>query len=238
MNTYYIHNGIETSGPYTIEELAQKNIKATTPIWCPGMPDSKIATEINSLKPLLLPNPPALSQVVMNSRTGIKLKPKKNNYLGLTKRMIYFFVFLFMLVIVTICFNLYHENRLKSIELVNYETEKQNIIFKQKQIDLEEKKIQIAIANQINKARAANERKKEIIKKLKSNKELTTTATNYLENAKNKLEKAEKFHVFRSQNQREEEINKAKIHCENWKRKITEIEYDNNLLKLEYEKLP
>ena len=238
MNTYYIHNGIETSGPYTIEELAQKNIKATTPIWCPGMPDWKIASEINSLKPLLLPNPPALSQVVMNSRTGIKLKPKKNNYLGLTKRMIYFFVFLFMLVIVTICFNLYHENRLKSIELVNYETEKQNIIFKQKQIDLEEKKIQIAIANQINKARAANERKKEIIKKLKSNKELTTTATNYLENAKNKLEKAEKFHVFRSQNQREEEINKAKIDCENWKRKITEIEYDNNLLKLEYEKLP
>ena len=51
MSTYYIHNGIETSGPYTIEELAQKNIKATTPIWCPGMPDWKIASEINSLKP-------------------------------------------------------------------------------------------------------------------------------------------------------------------------------------------
>lgn len=238
MNTYYLHNGIESSGPYTIEELAQKNISNTTPVWCPGMPDWKTAAEIDSLKPLLIPTPPPLSQVVTHERAGVKSKPKTNNYLGLSKRMFYFLAFLFFLVIITICLNLYQENRMKTMELINYETEKHNVIFKQKQVAIEERKIQMAIADQINEAKAAKERKKEIIEKLKSNKELTTTATNYYQNAKDKLEKAEKFHIFRSQDEREKEIYNAQLDCENWKSEITKIENENNQLKLEYEKLP
>lgn len=236
MNTYYLHNGIESSGPFTIDELKHKNISASTPVWCPGMSDWKTAAEINSLKSLLMP--PPLNKIVTHTRTGIKSKPQKNQYWGLNKRMFYFLFFLFFLVIITVCLNLYQENRVKTMEQLNFETERQNIIFKQKQREIEERKIQMAIAEQINEEKVAKERKKDIIEKLNSNKELTTTATTYYENAKDKLEKAENFHIFRSQEQREKEIYNAQLDCENWKREIAKIENENNLLKLEYEKLP
>jgi hypothetical protein len=238
MNTYYLHNGIESSGPYTIEELAEKNITATTPVWCPGMTDWNAAAEIDTLKPLLHPTPPPLNKIVTHKRTGVQTKPVKTNFLGLSKRMFYFLFFLFFLVIITICLNLYHENRIKTMELINYETEKRNIIFKQKRTEIEERKIQMAIIEQINEERAAKERKEEIIAKLKSNKELTLEATSNYEIAKDKLEKAKNFHLFRAQDQRETEIYNAQLDCENWKREITKIENENNQLKLEYEKLP
>ncbi len=238
MNTYYLHNGIESSGPYTLDELVQKNICTTTPVWCPGMEDWKTAAEINTLKHLLPPTPPPLSKTVHNFRTGVKSKPQKNYYLGLSRKMFYFLIFLFLLVIITIGLNSYHENRLKEIELVNYETEKQNVIFKQKQIAIEEKKIQMAILKQINEDRAAKQRKIEIIEKLNANKELRATAKTYLNNAIDKLQKAENFHIFRTTEEREKEIFEAEMDYENWKNEIRKIESENDQLKLEYEKLP
>lgn len=54
---YYIHNGIEQQGPFTIEELKLKNVDLSTPIWFEGLNDWSTVGEIDDLKLILLNQP-------------------------------------------------------------------------------------------------------------------------------------------------------------------------------------
>jgi hypothetical protein len=52
-NKFYIHNGTEQQGPFTIEELKLQNIDLSTPIWFEGLNDWSTVGEIEELKNML-----------------------------------------------------------------------------------------------------------------------------------------------------------------------------------------
>ena len=58
MKVYYIHQGTEQSGPFSIEELRQKNISKDTPVWYDDLPEWKKAGELPELNSLFISVPP------------------------------------------------------------------------------------------------------------------------------------------------------------------------------------
>lgn len=58
MKKYFIHDGDEQVGPFTIAELKEKNISPKTHIWFEGMEDWKEASEIDELKDIFKSTPP------------------------------------------------------------------------------------------------------------------------------------------------------------------------------------
>jgi len=58
MKKYYLHEGAETTGPFSIEELKDKSIKRATPVWTEGMDEWVSAGTVDELKSLFA-TPPA-----------------------------------------------------------------------------------------------------------------------------------------------------------------------------------
>jgi hypothetical protein len=83
MSKYFTHNGIKEEGPFTLEELSLKGIRADTPIWYDGLTNWTVASLIPELKPLLEPKktPPPLKPRTENTpkpppRASSKPSPK------------------------------------------------------------------------------------------------------------------------------------------------------------------
>lgn len=61
MKKYYLHNGTEEQGPFSVEELGEKNLKKSTEIWYKGLPDWTTVGEVEELKDLFkLTTPPPI----------------------------------------------------------------------------------------------------------------------------------------------------------------------------------
>lgn len=79
---YFIHNGKEQLGPFTLSELKSKNIKGNTLIWNNTLEDWVQAKELKELSDILENNfiqPPPIKQVKVNnnkqkSKVGIVLQ--------------------------------------------------------------------------------------------------------------------------------------------------------------------
>lgn len=54
MQKYYYNDGANRQGPFTAEELVQKNITPETPVWYEGLENSTTAGEIEEIKTLLV----------------------------------------------------------------------------------------------------------------------------------------------------------------------------------------
>ncbi|HEV7781922.1 MAG TPA: DUF4339 domain-containing protein [Chitinophagaceae bacterium] len=61
MKKYYLQEGTERQGPFDLEELKAKNISSTTLIWYEGMTEPTLAGQLDELKTLLTPIPPAVA---------------------------------------------------------------------------------------------------------------------------------------------------------------------------------
>lgn len=57
MSKYYLHDG-QQRGPFTLEELAAKNLRPETPVWTEGMADWKPAGTVEELASLFAGAPP------------------------------------------------------------------------------------------------------------------------------------------------------------------------------------
>ena len=77
MKKYYLHNGQESIGPFTKEQLKEQKITKETPVWSDEMTDWKKAGEVDELKSILSNNPPPLKKIQKNEYQ----KPKKSNFL-------------------------------------------------------------------------------------------------------------------------------------------------------------
>ena len=78
MKVYYIHQGSEQSGPFTIEELKQKNISKDTPVWYEDLPEWKKAGELPELNSLFISVPPPFIEkepASATQATGKKIPP-------------------------------------------------------------------------------------------------------------------------------------------------------------------
>ena len=77
MKKYYLHNGSEKIGPFDKEELKQRGVVKTTPIWVEGRERWTCAENYEDLHDLFFIIPPAQ---LLYSEENAKLK-KKNKYL-------------------------------------------------------------------------------------------------------------------------------------------------------------
>ncbi|WP_366183639.1 GYF domain-containing protein [Flavobacterium ovatum] len=245
MNSYFLHNGVESSGPFTIEELKTKNIKATTPVWCQGMSDWTTASEVEELKSLLTVNPPPIKNFVpvvnpVSAPTPTPKvetpKTKKNKSIfGLNKSVFTFILFFGVLIIASFFLSMYQDNRREASELKNKQTEKNNVQYRLQQKEIEEQKIQMAIQEKIDADRLLKEKKETVNNQLSNNQELLLTATSNFENSKKRLAEASNFQFFRSAAEREEEVNFAQKDVSYWKKEVEKIKDESYQLKLQLE---
>lgn len=77
MKKYYLHNGSEKIGPFDKEELKQRGVVKTTPIWVEGRERWTCAENYEDLQDLFLIIPPT-QLLYFEENTRLK---KKNKYL-------------------------------------------------------------------------------------------------------------------------------------------------------------
>ena len=82
MSKYYLHDGSENSGPFTIEELKQNKITRNTPIWYEGIDDWKEAGSIDELKSLFPVIPPPIKKATSEKeKQSAPIVKKKSLYI-------------------------------------------------------------------------------------------------------------------------------------------------------------
>lgn len=64
MKKYYLQNGTENIGPFTIEELKAKGITKNTSVWCEGMSDWTEASNVTELTGILNITPPPIKNTL------------------------------------------------------------------------------------------------------------------------------------------------------------------------------
>jgi GYF domain 2 len=70
MESYYLHDGTQRTGPFTVEELKSKNISENQAVWAEGMKDWTEASRILSLQPILVKTPPEFRPVSQTEKIG------------------------------------------------------------------------------------------------------------------------------------------------------------------------
>lgn len=100
MKKYYLHNGQESIGPFTKEQLKEQKITKDTSVWLEDMNDWKKAGEIDELKIILLTIPPP----IYNSQKNEFVKPQKRSFLK------YFLIGIFLIAFVAIGSTIISEN--------------------------------------------------------------------------------------------------------------------------------
>lgn len=85
MKKYYIYDGQEQKGPFSLEELKTKSISHNTLIWYEGIENWVEASQVEELKPLITnlnttpPAPPPISKTVTPHTYTQKHSPNKKN---------------------------------------------------------------------------------------------------------------------------------------------------------------
>ena len=111
MKTYYIHNGTENSGPFTLEELRAKKITKTTLVWFEGMDEWNYAGDIDELKSILAVIPPPLKKIPPLPKVEEEEEEASQTILGLEKSTFFLTFGILILIIGTLIFNNYQDNR-------------------------------------------------------------------------------------------------------------------------------
>ncbi|RVT73342.1 DUF4339 domain-containing protein [Flavobacterium sufflavum] len=247
MKKYYLHNGIESSGPFDLAELQMKQIKATTPVWFSGMPDWKTAGEIEELKPVLQIAPPPFNPIpsipkkiemeLEEEEIEEEIEEKKPKILGLKKSTFYLISFLLVLLIGTFFLNFLEENRSAQLEEQNAKTERENRQYQLQQKEIEEQKKQIEEQERLEAERIAKERKETINKRLSEIQIKQIENQTFLEEAKNELTRASQFQFFRTADEKDKEINAIQADISRLKKDIESLENERNQLSLELERM-
>ena len=215
MNLYYLYENDLTIGPFTKEELKAKKITVFTPIWCEGFEKWKTAGEIEELKPILaeLPKPNEL-----NTSAEKKFTSKhKETLFGYNKKGFITLAIALFLILFTLILMNYQSNKIITIEKTNKKVQKENFLKKieeQKQKLEEQNKIlsekEQAEKEKFNKSRRQDDEKtyNDIISAL-------SNCYKGLEDAKNDLEKAKGYRIFRSAKKKAQQIADAEYENKN-----------------------
>ncbi len=233
MKTYYIHNGKENSGPFDLEELKEKKITKTTLVWFEGMDQWSHAGDIDELKSFFVVIPPPLKNIPQLPKENKEVSRK--TILGLEKNYFFIALVIFILVIVTLTFNNYQENRSLDFEQKNRQTEFHNLQMEQKQNEIDEQKMQAIIQEKIESEKIARERKETINNRLLEIKNTINGTNSELENDKKKLVDARDFKFLRTANEKNEQISQLQNAITLKQNEIRKLENEANRLYLELE---
>ena len=239
MKKYYLHNGIESSGPFDLTELQMKQITATTPVWFSGLADWKTAGEIEELQSILKVIPPPFKAEIPNTETESKPKQKetKTKIMGLSKNNFYLVCLLFIVIIGSFALSIFEEKRKEELEEKNHKTEIENRQFLLKEKELQEQKKQAEEQERAEAERIAKERKKSISKRLDEIQIEKTQNQTLLDEAKSKLNRANEFQLFRSADEKSRELNALQTEITHLKSELEILENEQNQLSLELERL-
>lgn len=237
MKKYYLHNGIESSGPFDLAELQIKQITATTPVWFSGMPDWKTAGEIEELQAILKVIPPPFQTVPPTAAPTTKKKIKNPKIMGLRKNTFYIGLLFLVLIIGSVFLTILQENRRIDFEQKNDKTEKENRQFQLQEKEIQEQKLRLAEQEKLEAERLVKERKETINTRLSEIRIKQIENQTLLEDAKNRLIKANEFQFFRTADEKNKEINLVQTNINQLKTNIDSLENERNQLSLELERI-
>ncbi|TDD97820.1 GYF domain-containing protein [Flavobacterium cellulosilyticum] len=238
MKKYYLHIGTENSGPFDLEEIKIKRITKKTPVWFEGLENWKYAEEIEELKSVFIVTPPPIdtfSKITSNPKKVKKVK--EVTILGLSKNTFFFVLTFLILLIATVVFNSYQEKRDRLLEKRNHKTEIENnqYVIQQKQIN--EQKVALAEQERLETERVLNEKKQTVNNRLIVIQNLLSINNENLENAKAKLDTVSGFKLFRTADEKQEQIDVLKNEINSYLIEIEILKKESNQLKLELEKI-
>ncbi len=225
MKIYYLYENKVSIGPFSIEELKDRKINSFTPIWCEGFETWKTAGEIEALQSIVneLPTP-----IEINTEEKHIYKKINSRFLGFYRKNMMAIIMVMVLVLVSLLIMNYKSNKIIDLEKTNKEIQKENYTKKieEQQQKLEEQTKILTEKEQQEKARLNSSRRKADEETYKDILTAISNAYDELEEAKEELESAKGYRLFRSAKKKEQQINEAEYAIEICKRKI-------ELLKLE-----
>jgi hypothetical protein len=214
-----------------------KQITATTPVWFSGMPDWKTASEIEELQTIVKVIPPPIKTVPPTPQKEEKREEKNPKIMGLNKNTFYIVFTVLLLIIGTIILTILQENRRMDFEEKNNKTERENRQFELQEKEIQEQKQRISDQEKLEAERLTKERKAAINTKLSENQIKQIEYQTRLEDAKNKLVKANEFEFFRTPEDRNREIKAIQTDISYYNNEILLLENERNQLGLELEKM-
>jgi preprotein translocase subunit SecG len=146
MRTYYINNGNENGGPFTIEELRSQKISTATLVWYSGMDEWKYAAKIEELKPFFKAEPPPLKQT---ERPIPKIEKSPSTLFGLKKSHLVLATVFVVIMIFVLVLNVIQYNKRSVLDERNKQTELGNEKVKLEQKVATEQRIQEEIQKKI-----------------------------------------------------------------------------------------
>lgn len=238
MKKYFLHNGSESSGPFTIEELKEKNIVKTTPVWFDGLEHWKTAGDIPELTRLFIINPPPFqSKPNVNPKVAKKKETFKNEtILGFPKNTFIIVVAVLALAIGTTIFNTLQDSRKRELELKNHKTEVDNYQYILQQKEIEEQKKIVAEQEKKEAERLLKERKAFVEKRTTEIKELIDAKNIEIEELDTKLNDASSFKLLRTPEEKKIQIDLLQSEIESLKNEVLVLKNELDQLKLESEK--
>jgi hypothetical protein len=233
MKMYYINNGNENGGPFTLEELKQQVVVQTTLVWQQGMEDWQYAIDVAELKFLFKQEPNAIPTPAPKLSEQIEKDDK--TILGI--KINYFFLALLFIAILatTLIFTAIRSTTQKELNVKNKQTELRNEKIKLEQKQSIEQRIQSEIQDNITLQNTNKKRKEEITLRLYELKKLISDDKNHLNQALTDLSETEEYKILRSEKAKEEQIDKIQKDIDSWKKIINQLENESNRLYLELE---
>lgn len=233
MKKYYLHNGTESSGPFDLEELKIKQITPAVFVWCSGMSDWKKAEEIEELKFVIQVTPPPFK----TAPPIPKIEEKKATIMGLNKKSFYIILTFLVFIIGIFILNFLQEQRSNEFREKNDKTESENKQFQLQQKEIEEQKSLLEQQNKLEQERITRERKETINSELSKIQIRQIENQTRLEEANNKLIKASEFQFFRTESERNTQLNSIQTDINYLKEEMQQLENKRNELSLELDRM-
>ncbi|MFT5253952.1 MAG: preprotein translocase subunit SecG [Flavobacteriales bacterium] len=235
MRAYYINNGNENGGPFTLEELKNQQIKENTLVWYQGMDEWKHAVDLEDFKPFFTD----ILAPVQQSAYTLEVEGTKTsqNIFGLKKS--YFFLALaFLAIMITVAIlTMIGNNKRNELNLKNKQTEFGNVQVELQQKESNEQRIQQEIQKRIESENNNKRRKDSITSRLSEIKVLLIDDKKKLAETKNNLSEIESFELSRPETTKEEQLLLIQNDIENWKREIDQLENEAYMLSLMLERI-
>ena len=243
MNSYFIHNGTESSGPFSMLELKNKAILKTTPVWCEGMQDWKYAADVLELQSLFIVVPPPihafkpLIEEEFSLQAPLAQEDIKSKIIGIDKTLFFILTSLLVLILGSFIFTYFQDSRSAELEQKNSVTEKNNLQFELQEKRIEEQKTLIIEQEKLEVEKALKEKKIILNNSLIGIQENLFVKVSALDQAKEKLAKAQDFQFLRSEVEREAEINTLQNEIKNINNEIIQLKSEMDHIYLELEKI-
>lgn len=239
MKSYYIYNGTESTGPFNMTELKSKALLKSTQVWCEGMTDWKQAGDIPELQSLFIAIPPPFKIIPIAEVNDLEIEEEEvdSKILGVNKTLFYMLTALIVMTIGTLVFTMLKNERTAEIDQKNSITEKDNLQFQLQEKQIEEQKRQMIEREKVELERILKEKKIRLNTEVVVLQEKLFLNISALDQAKDRLKKAQEFQLLRSASDKDQELGLIESEIESINKVIVQTKKEMDHIYLELEKI-